>query len=163
MASHIPDEVTSLRQMSPKGTKGTFVSQELYQKIWDEVCEWFDANIDRWVCNVRKVYELTGDWGYSCLREDWDFRSQHNSLSFSDDAIRNNIIEKIYCPMNWLYVHNDYGQNPMRYSEGFTGLMVTFRINVEKHTQPDEYSWSYSYNLSLDIGCGEHNAIKVVP
>lgn len=152
--------MNTLRQMKPKGQKGSFVKKELYEKIWDEVCDWFDKNIDLWVRNIRKIYELTGDWGYSCLSQNWEFLSRNRDIPFSDDDIRNNIIEKIYCPMNWLYVHDDYGQNPMLFSEGFTGLMVTFHVTLERHDPSDEYAWSYSYNLSLNIGCGGHNAIK---
>lgn len=159
MPSNIPGDVKSLREMKPQGKRGTFLSQELYQKIWGEVCDWYDKNIEIWVRNIHKAYDLTGDCGYSCLTQNWDFRSQHCKLTFSDDDIRNNIIEKIYCPMNWLYVRDNYGQNPMRYSEGFTGLMVTFRITVEQVQQPDEYAWSYSYGLSLEMSCGEHGAI----
>lgn len=147
-----------MRHLKPTGKKGTFVSEELYEEIWNDVCGWFDKNIDRWVANIRKIYELTGDWGYRCLEQNWG--AKNRNLSFSDESIRENIIEKIYAPMNWLYIRNDYGQKPMEFSEGFSGLMITFRITVKKYRDTDEYKWSYSYELSIDISSGECKTIK---
>lgn len=149
-----------LRGMNPKGVKGTFINQETFDHIRDEICDWYDKNIERWVHNIQQIYALTGnDCSYSCLNADWDFRRNWAGVGdivrFSAEEIRKNILDKIYCPLNWLYVCNDYGQNPMKFNEGFTGLLVTFRLIVEKTD-----TWHYSYNLSIDIGCGESNSTK---
>lgn len=151
-----------LRNKKFIGTKGTFIDDESFQKIWDEVCDWFDKNIDRFVSNIQQVYALTGnEVGYSALADEWirrrEWKGVGDTPKFSADDIRNNIIDKIYCPFNWLYVHNDYG--PKTFAEGFTGLLVTFHLNVQKGDEIDDFEWNYCYNLSLVIGAGKQNVI----
>lgn len=153
----------TLRTKNLVGKRGDWIDDESFQRIYDDVCHWFDRNIDRVVNNIQQVYAMTGnETGYSTLVTDWPRRRQWKGVGdvqrFSDEEIRANIIEKMYAPLCWLWQQNEYGNT--EFVQGFTGLLVTFHLEVNKGDKSDEFRWSYSYNLSLNIGSGEHGAIK---
>jgi hypothetical protein len=151
-----------LRDKKPNQPKGTWIDEEDFDRIWDEVCDWFDKNIDRFVNNIQQVYALTGnEVGYSALLENWERLREWKGVGdvpqFSAEDIRKNIIEKMYGPLVRLWIENEYGQ-PRNFSQGYTGLMVTFILNVNKGNH-DDFRFSYNFNLSLNIGAGVHGVL----
>jgi hypothetical protein len=156
------NQLPKLRDKKPDQLKGNWIDKEDFDRIWDEVCDWFDKNIDRFVNNIQQVYALTGnEVGYAALLGDWTHRRTWKGVGdvvqFSAEDIRKNIIEKMYGPFVRLWMENEYGQ-PRAFREGFTGLMVTFVLNVSKG-HDDDFRFSYNFNLSLDIGAGVHGAL----
>lgn len=142
------------------GVKGDFIDIEYFDRIWSDFLKFYNQNIEQILNNIEEIYKLTGnEHGYSALKQNWkSYRDNphRNLIVFSRQDILYNINEKVSCVFNWLYTKNKYSSS---FHEGFTGLLFTFRLNVDKGDKLDNFEYSYSYNLSIDIGCGEHNSI----
>ena len=143
---------------------GDWIDDDTFDRIWEEVCEWYDKNIDVLVKNVLAIYEVTDqECGYSALTKDWakwrEVREQQNSPNkskFTADDVRKNIVEKINRPFCQLRMKSKVG-NPTGFSEGFTGLMVTFQLSVDKGDEHDHFDHTWSWNLSVNVGSGGNN------
>ena len=144
-----------LSDKKPVGVRGDFIDDESFQKIWDDVCSWYDKNVDQLVDNIRQIYALTGNQcGYSVLTQNWDNFRQWKGVGdiqkFSNDDIRNNIIDKMYGPLCGLWHMSNYG--PKHFNQAFTGLLVTFYLVVDKVPVSDGFKLHYSYELKMNIG-----------
>jgi len=140
---------------------GDFIDNDDWEEIRDEVITWFEEHSDQFVQNTLEVYKLTdNDVGYSALLKDWkQWRELHQPYEpkFAPEFVRACIEDKIYLTLSHLYQHSGHGKISWR--GGTTGLLVTFTMNILLGDKHDDFRVSYDYNLSINIGCGNHDEI----